>query len=1253
LEIFYLFLTLKKRELLKGGIVKKVLKISVFVTLLLITAFIVTNVFFQVEISNEPSTVEIEKRLSSEIAKLPSGSQEAMRLASLFERVHKKSNGRYNKSENPGAFLEALKEIKTAYDGTTYKPDYKIKALKKSEERKRLNRVFNNEELAWEERGPGNVSGRTQQLIVDAADQTGNTWFAATIGGGVWKTTNSGQTWENKTPQLSTLSTTTIAQCEADPDVIYVGTGMGFGRVVDLAGSGVWKSTDHGETFNQLPSTANNELLAAINRIIVNPSNSNLVIVCSNDDYTSFGPNGGERKSGIFRSTDGGATWIQVYDPDASLGTITDNRVQQLIADPTNFNNLYAAVNEIGVLKSTDAGLTWQVSADYFARPQDIGAAEGSYQGISTRTELAIAPSDPNRIYAAVERRLGVADLYMSKDAGFSWVLVDDTGNDPNWFNATGASGATGAYTAGWFDNTIVVSPYDKNVVFVGGVEIYRININENNNTRTTTEVGSTTEVHADHHDLDIIPVNQSANSYIIVNSNDGGIGVSYDRGNNWVQITGLGSTQFYGVDKKPGEDAYFGGTQDNGTWISGNDPNSNSNWNHVIGGDGFEAAWSYGDTNLLVGGSQNAVLSRSTDGGITWTALPDAKVGAAPFITKIASSDIDPDLLFVVCSGGITRSDNFGATWTLTTIPGNWLGFRAFDNAEISSADPQIVWITSPLDSKPWIGSPGGIHVSTDAGLTFTEVSQNFPNTVTESSGIATHPFDPNTAFMLFSAAGTPKILMTSDLGASWTDISGFTNSSGALNKSNLSENESTNGFPDVAVFTLLVMPYDTNILWAGTEIGLFISSDGGVSWNIADNGLPKVGIFQMFIQDGQVVVATYGRGIWTVDLPELANYELPNATLSPRLNPVVQSPGGNVLINVDLRSPYESTSVRVNGEVLVEFTSNEEPRNQEIFYPVTKTETITVQVISYKDGREFKSPQQSVTVFPSQVQDSYVSNFSPSSGGEDFTGNGFSVRTVSGFAYAAIHSNHPYGVQNDFIYQLKIPIRVASANAIFQYDDVALVEEGVVNDYTNTNFFDYVIVEGSIDGITWIPLLNGYDSRFDPVWSQAYNSGLAGYDSNTPGNESMYRTHTINLLNFFNAGDIIFVRFRLSSDALAVAWGWAIDNIKIQSSPTRTDSDETLPTSFALEQNYPNPFNPSTTINYSLPVESNVELKVYNIQGREITTLVNDIQSAGNKKISWNGTNNFGNQVTSGIYFYVIKAGDFVQSKKMILLR
>jgi len=1233
------------RYILRWPIMKRFLVLLLLFSLLIIPFDSKVLKFYKYDSDSMHRTMEMQ--LYEKLSETESGSIEYNEVNNLLRRLNYKQQLSKPRSENPGDILEAFREIKTSFDGKIYSTDYQNKELKKALERKQsLYKKPDSKNLPWIERGPGNVSGRARTLIVDPDDPLKNTWFVGTVGGGIWKTENAGQTWENKTPDFSTLSTMTMAMAESNHDVIYVGTGMGYGRVIDLAGSGVWKSTDRGESWTQLSSTKDGQLLPAINRLVIDPNDEDIVVLCSNGDYTSFGPNGGSRESAIFKTTDGGQTWKKVFDSDSFFGNRTDNRVQQIISNPKNFNTLYAAVNEVGVIKSTDAGESWTISADNFARPQDIGTGEGTYQGISTRTEIAISPSDTSRLYAAVERRFGTADLYMTKDGGDSWMLVEDTGNDPNWFSGMGASGSTGAYTGGWFDNTIIISPYDENVVFVGGIELYRVDINDLQNTRSTSLIGAynlrdqnISYVHADHHFLVTIPMNESNQSFRILNANDGGVAISYDSGRSWTQITGMGTTQFYGVDKKPGENVYFGGLQDNGSWHSPSDPSSNSNWQRDLGSDGVESVWNYANADLMIGGSQNGNFNRTTDGGQTWYAIPDAKAGRyAPFISKMAHSKADPDLLFTVGSDGIKRSDDFGASWSFTPIEGNWIGWRAFDNVEISIADPQVVWISSRLDLKPYIGERGGVHVSIDGGLSFQEVSQNLPNYLTESSGIGTHPFDSNTAYLLFSAAGTPKIMRTTDLGQSWEDISKF----------HLSTRQSENSFPDVAVYSLLVMPYDTNIMWAGTEIGLFISEDNGETWQIADNGLPRVGIFQMSIVDGQIVIATYGRGIWTVDLPELENYRPPQVALSPRFNSLAMLPTGQAAIDIGLRSAYDSTFINLGSAGDIRINSNLAAQDTMILLSATEPRYLNVTITSYKNGRSYKSANRDLYIFPAEAQNSFVSNLDEEDAENNFIGKGFNIENINGFNSAAIHSEHPYPPRVEFTYMLKTPIEVSSENSVMVYDDVCLIEEGVSDNCLDIYFFDYVIVEGSLDGINWLPLLDGYDSRADAEWHQAYMNGLQGsQDSNTPGNSSMFKTHTINLLDRFSSGDKIFIRFRLSSDQAAEAWGWAIDNIRIQSGGTHTFN----PDQYALAQNYPNPFNNTTNIEYNLPESGKVNLTIYNMLGQKVRTLVSGLESEGVKFVAWNGRDDLGNPVSSGLYIYRLNTSEKIISKKMVL--
>ncbi len=1296
----------------------------------------------------------------------------------------------FTPSDEPNKFVEIYNEIRTRENEKkpAYALNYKMNELQKARTAVSRN-LFQKKAAAlpWIERGPGNVSGRTRGLIVDPDDPGHRTWFAGSVGGGIWKTANAGQTWVNKTTELPNLATTVLAMAESNHDIIYAGTGEGFFNVDAVNGNGIFKSTDRGETWLQLPSTADNPDFQNVNRIVVDPQNADIVLACANGGF--YLPSG-IRSSGIYKSMDGGESWSRVYLSNGA-------RVQQLAANPENFNTLYATVNGTGVLKSTDGGDTWQLSS------QGIGT--------SGRIELAVAPTDTSRIYISVENGLN-SDFYVSENGGQLWYPVNDiSGTNPAWLGSQG-----------WYDNTIAVHPFNEDIIFVGGINIWKIEMQpdadtssgvtgvdqqgtnsflsfvswggsyagggigtgeeflgaydvaasdyvsveirfgpgqsqkafrftldeatgnyiyqdfvevpfevwdiKNNiqlnasfrdwandgsfdlgspstpipreylfvnatpydpanpdtsyqktngfarkniyamwpvlaagavwnptslpesvlrirysnqiitKTRTTTPVTDgygqygAPYVHVDHHNLIMVPVDQAADQFWIINGNDGGVAYSMNGGNSWTSpLAGYNTTQFYGADKKPGANEYIGGTQDNGTWQSaaGDDAGATSVYRRVIGGDGFEVSWNYRDGNKILGSSQYNSIWKSLDGGNSWAPARNGlqnlgASGGGPFITKLAKTNSDPDLVFAVGSSGVWRTDTFGSRWTLSPITSGWGFSSSFTEIKVSLANPQIVW------TGAYMGTAGRVFVSVDGGLTFNPTNNFTDVPMGRISGLATHPLEDSTTYALFSFAHAPKILRTRDLGQTWEDISGFEQNS-----------KSATGFPDVATYCLLVMPYNPDIMWAGTEIGIFESVDGGQSWAYADNSLPAVAVWDLTIVDDQVVAATHGRGIWSVVLPELAEYKPPVVTLSPRLNQSAQQPTGNLVIDASLRSVYDSTLVMIdNSRYLTIFSDTAKDTLLTLAFPVSDPSTINVYLTSYKNGMEYKSSAQKVNLFPlSEPQAWYANNFNePSS---DFVGTGFEISTPAGFSNPSINSAHPYPDNTDNTYQLMVPIEVAPDNATFTYDDIAVVEPGEPGSvYGDALFWDYVIAEGTSDGVNWIPLLAGYDARYDAAWLNAYNGGAI--------NQSLYRKHSINLLDKFSAGDKILLRFRLFADANTHGWGWSIDNVRVQAPATGIARPASLPQTYSLEQNYPNPFNPSTNIRFSIPRVSNVTLKVYDGLGREVATLVNKRMKPGHYDIIWNAE-----AMASGVYFYRIQAGSFIQARKLLLLK
>jgi hypothetical protein len=320
-------------------------------------------------------------------------------------------------------------------------------------------------------------------------------------------------------------------------------------------------------------------------------------------------------------------------------------------------------------------------------------------------------------------------------------------------------------------------------------------------------------------------------------------------------------------------------------------------------------------------------------------------------------------------------------------------------------------------------------------------------------------------------------------------------------------------------------------------------------------------------------------------------------------------------------------------------------------LFITVTTPRNATFSLLAYRDGKAFQSSATTLQLVALQAPlVKYSNNFEDELTHKDLFASGLSITTTAGFTNS-LNSPHPYVENQNYMAVLLRPIIVAPGNATLSYDDVAIIEPGEPGSvFGEEAFYDYVVLEGTKDfGKTWIPLADGYDARDDARWLTAFNSG-------NPGNSSMFKNHTINLLNKFAAGDQIIIRFRLFSDPGVVSWGWLLDNLQIQPNATAVaEENPSLPTAFNLAQNYPNPFNPSTTIKYDLPKHAEVKLVVYNAFGQKVRTLVDNArQESGYHQIVWNGTNDAGQPVASGVYFYKLIAGkDYVRTLKMLFVK
>ncbi|MCK5700184.1 MAG: hypothetical protein KAI29_03500, partial [Cyclobacteriaceae bacterium] len=413
-----------------------------------------------------------------------------------------------------------------------------------------------------------------------------------------------------------------------------------------------------------------------------------------------------------------------------------------------------------------------------------------------------------------------------------------------------------------------------------------------------------------------------------------------------------------------------------------------------------------------------------------------------------------------------------------------------------------------------------------------------------------------------------------TTDLGNSWEDISGFgTNSI------------SDNGFPDVAVYSLLVRPDNPTMIWAGTEIGIFESTDNGVSWSFLEGGLGAAAVWEMNVTDDQVVIATHGRGIFTATLPEVQE-----VVIVPEILGAGTTAKGDFNIEVDFKSAYDSSFISLNGNTELLFNATEKDIYTILFTSFPPNDSINIELVCYQNEKKYKANSFLTSHYQiNEPVETYIQDFN--SGTNDFTGRGFEIMAYDGFDDFAIHSKHPYEEGTEFIegqinylFNLKTPIIVSGRNSEIEYDNIAIVEPGEFGSrYPQEDFYDYVVLEGSKDGLNWKPIRDPYVARKDTKWLNAYNSKL-------DGDKSMFAKHQAKLRNYFAFEDTVLLRFRMFSDPLTVGWGWAIDNLSIQPPITAINQE------IELKQNvinlYPNPASNVATLDYVLHKESKVQL-------------------------------------------------------------
>jgi len=1092
---------------------------------------------------------------------------------------------------------------------STYKEGYLMREFQKAKMNKSSRRAMKAPTAVWEERGPANVPGRTRKVFV--APNNPDKWYAGSVGGGLWVTEDAGDTWSNLTDyKVPNLATSTVAISESAPETIFLGTGEPFGNLDAIGGIGLLKSTDEGASWEYLDNTRS---FGGIGRLAINPNDADSLAVAS--------------ATGIYVTSDGGANWEKTFGVEnfKPIDSVSSTNVQDLNATPGNYNVMYGGVNNLGIVKSTDGGYTWEV---VFNRRD--------YNPNNERFELDISSANPDEVVLSVYSDSGASaintDFYITKDAGETFTLLGYEGTPSSGNLISGQ---------GWYDNIVTTHPYDENVFYVGGVVVYKVTITDSLNYEFIPIAGGYNNelndyVHVDQHGIEWIK-DDNGQDFKLVLSNDGGV---YSTGyladpatteGDWSSLAiGYNSTQYYGADKRNGADSYIAGAQDNGSHITFEDgANPATNYTRVLGGDGFEVIWNYEDTDKYIVGSQYNNFARFDAQGGVYARHGESGSGTSPFYSKVSNANNNPNVVFSPSVSGVWRSTNFAEQWNLTPIANNFsAGASSSLDVNVSVANPDIVWAGNAMtETGSYV-----LHVSQDNGISFQPTVPFVDPRDTRAhnlfiSGLETSPTNADRAYALFSSQGAAKVLKTEDLGQTWEDISG------------ISQGEDR-GFPDVAIHCLVEMPFDENVLWVGTDLGVFQTEDGGANWSIVE-GLPAVSVWEFKIVNDQVVAATHGRGIWSATLDELAGYEPPSYFAPPVIveayQQSIENLNGVVVFNVD-QAIVDDVNIFVDDSLYAsvqnEFSAG--TTNSYVLKDLSEgVHKIGVQITSGDQQSipaeadvvivDYESPEEFVNINVFEPQDVFT-----------FDGE-FKIDDIAGTVGqdALNNSDHPYLDNKEYRVILKRPISITSASAEFNYEDVAIVEPG-----DEGGIYDYVIIEATKDLRNW-ETLDIYDAERFPEWLQIYSSVLNG---ETPViSDELFKTQTLDLLqqtpsgeNIFEEGDDVVLRFRLVTDGAVTSFGWAIRSINKQ---TLSLDEPLLASELSM---YPTISDGNVTVSSTVDLGDSA-VQVFNITGKEVFSNTYDL-SYRKQQLALNN-------LSSGIYLVKITSGNRNVTKKIVI--
>jgi photosystem II stability/assembly factor-like uncharacterized protein len=717
-------------------------------------------------------------------------------------------------------------------------------------------------DLKWQFIGPTNVSGRCTDIAVVTPKGRNYAIYVATASGGVWKTDNEATTWQPVFEQAASTAFGDVTVAPSNPNIVWIGTGEQNLFRSSNAGIGVYKSVDAGKTWRHMGLADT----YTIPRIVIHPKDPDIVYVAaSGHEWT----NNAER--GVYKTTDGGKTWHKVLYVDEKTGA------NDLVMDPADPNTLYASTWQrvrlkwndprnfpgytgSGIYKTIDGGQTWKAINAGLPEPQSRG-----------RIGLDLCLTKPNVLYALVDNYeisrqpteeekndsyglpsagfIKGATVYRSDDRGATWTQVSGKTPEQKKFMERSSN------TYGWVFSQIRVDPNDPNTVYTMGLGL-----------NASTDGGKTFKEldtpGGDHHGLWIDP----DNSNYLINVFDQGFAISYDRGKTWKDShLVLPLAQFFNIAYDMATPfCVYGSVQDHGSFrgavnlAEGRDKIPAVEFEEAPGGEGSSHAIDPLDANIVYSSGFYGTLTRSDmskpRGERSKSLLPGRYPEEAPFRGEwVAPTIISPHSNQVIYHGmqHLLMSRDRGDTWEVISPDLTY-------NTASEKGDIPYHTIFAISESPLRFGliyagtDDGKVQVTKDGGKTWTEIMQGLPYQKWVSRIVAS-AFDIGTVYMTQNGKRdddfTPYVWKSVDFGKTWTSIAA--------------------GIPIGPANVIREDPVDRNILYVGTDTGVYVTTDRGKTWAALGGNLPAAYVHDLIIhpRDNIIVIATHGRGMWALD--------------------------------------------------------------------------------------------------------------------------------------------------------------------------------------------------------------------------------------------------------------------------------------------------------------------------------------------------------------------------------------------------